>query len=86
MKLAQYLRHIREEKNLSQKDIAKKLGYQSSQFVSNWERGISYPPMDSLAKLVSILGADKTYAFNLYIKELTEAKHKEFSKALKKAR
>lgn len=29
---------------LTQKTVSEKLGYESAQFVSNWERGISHPP------------------------------------------
>lgn len=32
------------------------MGYTTSQFVSNWERGISLPPFDSLRRLARVLG------------------------------
>lgn len=62
-KLAKFLRSCREAKALSQADVAKELGYSSPQFVSNWERGISSPPMDSIFKLARIfeLPADAIY-------------------------
>jgi transcriptional regulator with XRE-family HTH domain len=49
--LAQFLKQAREKADLSQRYIADKLGYQSAQFVSNWERGISSPPMKTLKHL-----------------------------------
>jgi transcriptional regulator with XRE-family HTH domain len=51
--LGQYLRQKRLEKGLSQVEVAKKLGY-SSQFIANWERGVSSPPMQALKKIVDI--------------------------------
>lgn len=51
--LGQYLRQKRLERGLSQVEVAKKLGY-SSQFIANWERGVSSPPMQALKKIVDI--------------------------------
>lgn len=50
-----YLRQKRVEKGFSQTDVGQHLGY-SSQFVANWERGASTPPMQALRKLVSLYG------------------------------
>ena len=49
------LKRRRLQLHLKQKDIAFQLGYGSSQFVSNWERGISTPPLKSLRQLCDIL-------------------------------
>lgn len=48
------LKRLRHEAGLSQGDVAKVMGYGSPQFVSNWERGISEPPIQSLAKLAEL--------------------------------
>lgn len=53
-KLAQFLKEKRTQAGLSQKDVATKLGYSTSQFISNWERGISHPPMHTLRKLANM--------------------------------
>ncbi len=50
----QFLRDRRVEAGLSQEVVAKKLGYSSAQFVSNWERGISSPPIDRLSNIAEI--------------------------------
>lgn len=50
----------RIEAGLMQKDLAKKMGYTSPQFISNWERGISKPPLKSVLKLCKILKINKT--------------------------
>lgn len=49
--LAGFLKSKRVHAGLSQGEVAAKLGYSTSQFVSNWERGISQPPMSSLKVL-----------------------------------
>jgi transcriptional regulator with XRE-family HTH domain len=49
------LKAARENAGLRQSDVAKKLGYSSPQFISNWERGLSLPPLDRLPKLLVFL-------------------------------
>ena len=39
---------------LSQKDVADDLGYQSAQYVSNWERGLTTPPGRTLRRLADL--------------------------------
>lgn len=46
-----FLRERRLAAGLSQGDVAKKLGYGSPQFVSNWERGLSLPLIESLREV-----------------------------------
>lgn len=56
-KLGAWLKDKRIAAGLSQETVSKKFGYTSSQFISNWERGVSMPPpskVDELAKLYSI--------------------------------
>lgn len=48
---AEQLKAARYYSGHSQLDVAKKLGYTTSQFVSNWERGVSRPPVPVLHKL-----------------------------------
>lgn len=56
MTVGEFLAHARLKANLSQWDVAKKLGYTSPQFVSNVERGISKPPIKVLKTLVEMYG------------------------------
>jgi transcriptional regulator with XRE-family HTH domain len=49
--LAKFLKDKREIAGLSQKQVADKLGYSTPQFVSNWERGVSSPPLKTLKKI-----------------------------------
>ena len=47
MKLSDNLKRIRKENNLSQEQLAEKLGV-SRQAVSKWESEQSYPEMDNM--------------------------------------
>lgn len=47
MELERRLAELRREKNLSQEELAEKL-YVSRQTISNWERGKTYPDINSL--------------------------------------
>lgn len=53
--MGQYLKQCREKAKLSQAYVAERMGYGSPQFISNWERGISMPPMAAVPKLVKIV-------------------------------
>jgi transcriptional regulator with XRE-family HTH domain len=53
----QFLKNAREKAGVTQLEVSNALGYSAAQFVSNWERGLSYPPMKAvipLAKLYKI--------------------------------
>jgi transcriptional regulator with XRE-family HTH domain len=49
-----YLRESREKAGLTQSEVAKELGYSTAQFISNWERGLSYPPLKTLSHLANM--------------------------------
>lgn len=48
---AKYLREKRVAAGLSQKEVSDHLGYKSAQFVSNWERGLADPPVETLRRI-----------------------------------
>lgn len=52
--LGNFLKDKRSAAGLSQADVAKKLGYSTSQFISNWERGLSTPPVSVLKILADM--------------------------------
>lgn len=53
-KVGQFLRGRREQANLTQAQVAERLGYSSAQFISNIERGISVAPLPLLAKMTRL--------------------------------
>ncbi len=76
VELARFLRRKREGRGLSQNNIAEALGFSSSQFVSNWERAISSPPMNSLPLLSRLLRI-KEYEIAGILMRITKAEVRE---------
>ena len=66
MNLADNLKRIRKDNNLSQEQLAEKLGV-SRQAVSKWESNLSYPEMDKVIQICNL--------FNLNINELINLKN-----------
>ena len=66
--LAVFLKDKRIVAGLSQKDVALKLGYSTSQFISNWERGISQPPLATLRKIAELYKVSADEMFNVLLK------------------
>lgn len=55
MRLSDNIRRFRRLRNLSQEDIAKKLGYKSFTTIQKWETGMAEPPVGKLYELADIL-------------------------------
>lgn len=53
-KLARYLKAARVKAGLTQKEVSDRLNYKTSQFVSNWERGHSIPPLNALKTIAKL--------------------------------
>lgn len=51
----QFLRDARLKCEMSQKELASAMHFQSSQIVSNWERGVQAAPISRAKKLAKIL-------------------------------
>ena len=66
--VGQYFKKERIKIRMSQKEISKKLGYTSPQFISNFERGVSFLPIKKLAKLTNILNLSSKKVINMVIK------------------
>ena len=73
MKLSENLRNIRKENNLSQEQLAEKLGV-SRQAVSKLESGQSYPEMDKVLLICKIFNYNIDELMNENIKEINETK------------
>lgn len=87
--LSDFLREKRLSADLSQMDVAKKLGYTSAQFVSNWERGLSNPPISTLRRLSEIYRIPPDDLFEIIlttmINQVTQDLHKKFFGRRKKS-
>lgn len=87
--LSQFLKDSREEMGLTQIDVAQKLGYSSAQFISNWERGLSSPPMKSINILAQMYKVSTEDLFQAILKlslSAAEASLRKQYKALVKKR
>lgn len=56
IELGGLVREYRQKAGMTQLELSQKLGYESMQFVSLFERGLSKIPLKVIGKLVIILG------------------------------
>ena len=59
------LKDMREKSGLTQRDIAMKLKYTTPQFISNWERGLSHPPIKDIKTIAKAYKVDADYLFTI---------------------
>lgn len=83
------LKKLREEKGMTQKELAENLGLKQS-YISRWELGINNPDEENAEKLMNIFGygiieyidVDDTRELNMIIELSTEKYREEERKAL----
>lgn len=80
------IRKYRQDKEMTQLDLAKKLGYDSTQFISLFERGVSKVPNNILGKLIVILGIPEKVVLQILIKDYELSLKSEISAGKKIAR
>ncbi len=68
----EYLRRARETANLTQAEVAGKLGLKSPQYISNVERGLCPISLDQLAKLVPMYHLDAHELVDLMVEQHRE--------------
>lgn len=69
-KLTTFLKTSRMKAGLSQADVSNAMGYMTPQFVSNWERGVSQPPISELKNLAKIYMVSEEQLFKV-VEEVT---------------
>ena len=62
------IRKYREERKLTQKELAQRIGVSSSR-VSNWEQGINRPDADTIAKICKALTVSPSELLDVYLCE-----------------
>lgn len=77
-KLANTLKTARINANVTQKQLAKSLGWGTAQYVSNFERGISAPPVKDIPKICSIINIDPKIIYRLLCDVQVERIQKKF--------
>ena len=70
--LKDYLQQKRKAANLSQRDVADKLGYQTPQFISNWERGVACPPVKDIKTIANLYMVSAEEIFQYILDDTTE--------------
>ena len=84
-----FLRARRDKAGLTQSQVATALGYETPQFVSNWERGVSLPPLGTLPQLARLLKvADREFiaVMTRYQDEVAKLETKRLSETFRKSR
>lgn len=71
--IGERIKLFREDRNMSQKDFAQKIGVSNSR-VSNWEQGINRPDVDLLKKICETLNVSPSELLDVHLdtEELTE--------------
>lgn len=62
------IRKFREEKNISQKELAQRIGVSNSR-VSNWEQGINRPDVDFLASICKALNVSPSELLDIRLSD-----------------
>lgn len=70
--VGQFIRSMREKRNLSQGDVAKLLSLKTAQSISNIERGVSPLPRAKIKKLSEILGIPKSELMTVALREVQD--------------
>jgi len=65
--LAKFLADKRKTAGLSQRQVSDRLGYSTPQFISNWERGISNPPIGSVKRLGTLYKVSSEELFEVLL-------------------
>ena len=78
--MASLILDYRVIRKFSQEEISQRLGYGSSQFISNIERGQSLLPVKKFKKLAKILDLDIYLIVDAYIADVKESVKQELLK------
>lgn len=67
--LSKYLKTKREQANIKQIDLARKIGLNNSQYISNVERGLCGPSIDLIKAYGDLCYVDMQKVVNLIIRQ-----------------
>lgn len=66
--LGSFLKLSREAANLTQAEVAQRLGHKALQSLSNWEIGARSPPLNVLSKLAVMYKVDLEIVFDILLR------------------
>lgn len=78
----EWFRSKREAAGLTQRQVADALGWKSSQYISNWERNVAYPPPHRLKDLADILKVEYSMLRDVVNESVIERRDKYFERRL----
>lgn len=81
--LGELVRKQRIKAGMTQLELAKKLGYTSTQFVSLFERGYSKIPAETIGKIIMVLPISETKVVNMLVNEFRKNLLAEITKGKK---
>ena len=70
MKFKENLRYLRKLNNMSQDELANKLGYKSFTTIQKWEDGTSFPKVKNLNRLSDIFNVELNHLLNIDLKNV----------------
>jgi len=79
--LGVFLKKSRKRSGLSQTEVANQLGYSTPQFISNWERGISGPPISCIKKLAKFYNINEESLFKMTLQQVEKELRRQFKKS-----
>lgn len=82
--LGQLIKDYRQKANLTQKELAEKLGYDIPQFLSLMENGHSKIPLNILGKIIDLLGIPEKKVLNALTAAYREEVMEQISSGRKK--
>lgn len=68
VQIGQLVRQYRTKKDMTQLELAELLGYETTQFVSLFERGLSKIPLATIGELIVILGIPEKKVMDTLVK------------------
>lgn len=77
IKIGAMIQEYRKSADLSQAELAEKLGYSTPQFISLFERGLAKVPIMTLGRLVKILDLPEKDIFKMLVNAFADELRKE---------
>lgn len=71
--IGRFFAKARKSRGMTQGELARRLGYSTPQCISNWERGLINPPVNSLRKLSKALDVNVNEIKRLYVEDFSRS-------------
>lgn len=82
--LGKRIKELRKKKGLSQEQLAEKVGFETSNSISNIENGYNYPSIQNLEKILKVLGTNFQSVFTFEQHQEIDVLKEEINRILNK--